>query len=688
MVCQITRAVYRETTVVYSGAEHEAALRMCGIAGLFGQAAADGSSMARMIGTLAHRGPDHDAVWTDPEALIALGHRRLAIVDLSPAGNQPMHSADGRFVLTFNGEIYNFEDLRDALEAQRCVAPGGWRGHSDTEVFLEGISAWGLGATLAKSAGMFAFALWDRKERTLSLVRDRFGEKPLYYGWAAQDFVFGSELKAIRSHPRFDNAVDRTALALFAARTHVPAPLSIYRRIFKLQPGCVLRISAEGAKTPLDDAPEEGVRSDGLELTRYWSYRDVLRRGMEDPIDDEADALHQVEQALATSIQGQSFADVPVGAFLSGGIDSSTIVALYQKHSSIPVRTFSIGFAEAGFDEAQQAKAVANHLGTLHHEQYVTAEQARDVIPLLPSMYDEPFADSSQIPTHLVSRFARQQVTVALTGDGGDELFGGYTRHVVAPRMWQQLQRLPRPIRAAGAPLSKMPVRLWSGAAGLVGRGQPHVGGKIQRLLGVAGTATRFDDVYRSLREEWSAGSNPVLGVEEAGLPFDLDVAPDAPDSLRTMYCDAVSYLPNDVLCKVDRASMAVSLETRVPFLDHRLAELAARIPLAMKIREGRGKVILRKLLDRHVPRALVERPKSGFAVPIGEWIKGPLRPWAEDLLDQRAMRAEGWFDAALVHARWRDHLAGKRNSTAALWAVLMFQAWLREQQDASAVAA
>jgi asparagine synthase (glutamine-hydrolysing) len=662
---------------------------MCGIAGIFGENAHNPRVVRAMTDALAHRGPDDQGVWTDEEAGIAFGHRRLSVVDLSPAGHQPMESANGRFVLNFNGEIYNFGELHDALEAEDNVPPGGWRGHSDTEVFLQAISVWGLEPTLEKSVGMFAFALWDRSERLLSLVRDRFGEKPLYYGWAGKDFLFGSELKALRMHPRFEGPIDRRALGLFASRAHIPAPLSIYEGVFKLPPACLLQVTQQGARNPLSAPPPEG-RSGGIHLKRFWSYKDVVRRGLADPIANEAEALDSLEEALVASIRGQSFADVPVGAFLSGGIDSSTITALYQKHSTIPVRTYSIGFEDAGFNEAEDAKAVAQHLGTVHHEHYVTANEARDVIPLLPAMYDEPFADSSQIPTYLVSRFAREQVTVALTGDGGDELFGGYYRHFVAPRLWNHLQRLPKPLRAmAGSPLSRIPWQFWNGAAGVVARRrQPHIGVKIQKALGVAATAASFDDIYRSLLDEWDCGPPPLVGADPADLPFDLNVGDGAPDTIRMMYCDAVSYLPDDILCKVDRASMAVSLETRVPFLDVRLAEVAARISLSLKVRDGRGKFILRKLLHRYVPPPLVERPKTGFAVPVGEWIKGPLRSWAEDLLDSRSMRAEGWFDPEVVTSRWRDHVSGKRDSTSALWSVLMFQAWLRDQKEARAVAA
>lgn len=661
---------------------------MCGIAGIIASARIDEQSVARMIGPLTHRGPDDQGIWFDPDARVGLGHRRLAIVDLSPAGHQPMHSADGRYVLTFNGEIYNHPELRAALEGEGAVPEGGWHGHSDTEVFLHGIAIWGLSETLKRSVGMFAFGLWDRKRRELSLVRDRFGEKPLYYGWAGNDFLFGSELKAFRTHPRFDAAINRRALKLFASRTYIPAPLSIYERAFKLPPAAILTIGVDAAAIPRDRPPTEGTDR-SLSLAHYWSYRDVMMRGMADPIADEAAALDELERTLAAAIQGQSMADVPVGAFLSGGIDSSTICALYQKYSSIPVRTYSIGFEEAGYNEAEDAKRVATHLGTVHDEHYVTVHEAREVIPLLPAMYDEPFADSSQIPTHLVSRFARGEVTVALTGDGGDELFAGYNRHFAAPRLWEQLQKLPRPLRATGSTLSRIPSQFWSGVAGfLPGRHPPHIGGKVQKGLRLAASAESFDEVYCSFLDEWSHERSPVLGGENVENGFDLDLGPGAPDALRMMFCDAVSYLPDDILAKVDRASMAVSLETRVPFLDHRVAELAARIPLDLKVRGGRGKHIVRKLLDRMVPCELIERPKAGFAIPVGEWIKGPLRPWAEDLLDPAAMRTDGLLDPEIVQRRWRNHLRGRRDSTPALWALLMFQAWLREQRGAAAEAA
>jgi asparagine synthase (glutamine-hydrolysing) len=627
---------------------------MCGIAGILTGERIDEQSVARLIRPLAHRGPDDDGIWVDADAGVGLGHRRLAIVDLSPAGHQPMVSATGRFVLTFNGEIYNHPELKDALELDGAVPEGGWRGHSDTELFLEGIATWGLEETLERSAGMFAFALWDRKMRTLSLVRDRFGEKPLYYGWVGKDFLFGSELKALRAHPGFDNAIDDRAVALFTKSTVVPAPLTIYERIFKLPPASILTLTPEVAR-------EGGP----LRPTPYWSYRDVVERGLSKPIDDEEEARGQLELLLAQAIAGQSMADVPVGAFLSGGIDSATVCAIYQKYSGVPIRTFSIGFEEAGFDESPFARRVAEHLGTIHSEHYVTVREAREVIPLLPAIYDEPFADSSQIPTHLVSRYARQQVTVALTGDGGDELFGGYRRHFLAPRLWQGLKKVPRPLRAvAGKPLAAL----------------PYVGGKLRKGLALAGAGS-FDDVSNVFYDMWYPEDSPAI-VGDAAVSS--NVAIDAPDAVRIMYRDAVGYLPDDILTKVDRASMAASLETRVPFLDHRVAEFAARVPLDLKVRNGRGKHIVRELLYGLVPREMLDRGKAGFALPVGDWIKDSLRPWAEDLLP----RTDDYFDAAIVRRRWRDHVSGRRNYTEGLWAVLMFQAWLREQGVAGARAA
>lgn len=657
---------------------------MCGIAGLISGGRTRPEVVGPMIAPIAHRGPDDEGVWVDTEAGVALGHRRLSIVDLSPAGHQPMLSADGRFVLTYNGEIYNHAEIRAGLDSAGLTPAGGWRGHSDTETLLEAIAAWGLERALAGCVGMFAFALWDRSERKLFLVRDRFGEKPLYYGWAGGDFLFGSELKALRAHPGFDNAIDRSALAALCARGYIPAPLSIYRRIFKLQPGCILETDASACALPVDEAPRIGARSGGVKLSRYWDYADVMRRGLADPILDEPAALDLLESALGAAVRGQSVADVPVGAFLSGGIDSSSVVALYQKYSPVPVRSFTIGFHEPGFDEAEHAKAVARHLGAIHEERYVTVEEARGVIPLLPSMYDEPFADSSQIPTFLVSRFAREKVKVALSGDGGDELFAGYRRHYLAERIWRRSRMAPRALRApAGRALSSLPASFWTRVAEAMGKRGGHWGGVIQDTFRSAGSAKSFDSLFCSYLDEWAFDRSPVIGVDRPE-GFSLDLGAPAPDVVRALYCDATNYLPDDILCKVDRAAMAVSLETRVPFLDHRVAEVAARIPLSMKVRGGAGKHILRRLLARYVPAELFERPKTGFSIPVGEWVKGPLRPWAEELLDPGVLAQEGWFDVAAVTRRWREHVSGIRDRTPSLWSILMFQAWLREQQSVS----
>lgn len=656
---------------------------MCGLAGIVGLGARDAQLLRRMGDMLAHRGPDDDGFWADEAAGIALAHRRLAIIDLSAAGHQPMFSRDGRWVLAYNGEIYNHAAIRAELDA--AGGPGSpWRGHSDTETIVEGIARWGLAATLEKCVGMFAIALWDRREQRLSLARDRFGEKPLYFGWVGGDFMFGSELKALRTHPRFANPVDRRALQLLASRAYIPAPFSIYQDVYKLEPGTILSAAPAALATAPSAAPVVGENG-GLRIENYWSYSEVVAAGLADPITREEEALEQLDEMLAVGIGGQAIADVPVGAFLSGGIDSSTVVALYQKYSAGPVRTFTIGFEEAGFDEAPFAKAVAAHFGTTHTERYVSVREAEEVIPKLPAIYDEPFADSSQIPTYLVSQLAREQVTVALSGDGGDELFGGYNRYVSAARAWGRFKRLPRPLRAAtGKGLGAMPPGLWNGLASLApgARRPAHFGHKVQKGLRTMGAAASLNDVFTSLIDEWPGGRSPVLGQEQclARFGFDLDPGVPAADAVRMMYCDARSYLPDDILCKVDRAAMAVSLETRVPFLDHRVAALAARIPLSMKIDGNRGKAILRRLLYREAPASLFERPKSGFGIPIGQWLKTSLRDWAESLLDPTQLKQAGYFDPAMIRERWHNHLEGRQDSTQALWSVIMFQAWIAKQ--------
>jgi asparagine synthase (glutamine-hydrolysing) len=604
-----------------------------------------------------------------------------------------MHSSNGRFVINFNGEIFNHAEIRRELEDRGFMPDGGWRGHSDTETFLEAISAWGLRKALSRAVGQFAFGLWDRSGRKLSLVRDRFGEKPLYYGWIGTDFVFASELKAIRCHPRCANVIDRRAVGLLAARNYIPAPLSIYRGLFKLQPGCILELNAEAARKPLADPPQVGLQSHGLSLERYWSYREVVRGGLGRQIASEGEALEQLEAALAQSIRGQALADVQVGAFLSGGIDSSTIVSLYQKYSTGAVETFTIGFNEAKFNEAEDAEAVAKHLGTRHHQLIITDREAQEVIPMLPRIYDEPFADSSQIPTYLLSRFARKRVKVAMSGDGGDELLGGYNRYIGTARLWTAVKHLPRPLRAmmAGA-AGLIPCATWNSAGRILTRREvPYFGEKVQKSLRTVARAGNLRDLLEHFLDEWGGEENwPVYENGGKGWHYalDADVGAHAPDAVRMMYADVLSYLPGDILCKVDRASMAASLETRAPLLDHRVAEVAARIPIQMKIHGGSGKHILKQLLYREAPRELFERPKAGFGIPVGEWLRGPLRDWAEDLLNPAKMRAEGWLDPNPIAARWQQHVTGRRDSTASLWAILMFQAWLREQERSSATVA
>jgi asparagine synthase (glutamine-hydrolysing) len=551
---------------------------------------------------------------------------------------------------------------------------------------------------------MFAIALWDVRTRALHMARDRFGEKPLYYGWVGSGnsatFVFGSELKALRAYPGFANVVSREALALYMRFTYIPAPHSIYQNIFKLEPGCILSVSGGvpaapsslqgSAPPPLRPPAKQG----GLNLQRWWSLADVVTAGAQNQITDEAEAVQMVEDQLSQAVKLQSLADVQLGAFLSGGVDSSAIVALMQKQSAHPVKTFTIGFEEAAFDESDYARAVARHLGTLHTELYVTSAEAHDVTKLLPTMYDEPFADSSQIPTHLVARAAHEHVTVALSGDAGDELFGGYNRYFWGPRIWNRLAWLPYRLRQMlGRAILGVPISTWDSLSAPLNALQPgtrgisRLGDKAHKLAERLRGVRDIDDLYLSLVSEWqdpAAVVRGAVGLAVVEPPSALsDMLPanaiDA-DQLRMMYQDSLTYLPDDILCKVDRAAMATSLETRVPFLDHRLAELAWRLPLHMKIRGNEGKWALRQVLYKHVPRKLIERPKAGFGIPVGEWIRGPLRGWAESLLEEQRLQREGYFNPAPIRNRWAEHLSGKRDHTTSLWAVLMFQAWLEVQ--------
>jgi asparagine synthase (glutamine-hydrolysing) len=653
-----------------------------------------------MAEALAHRGPDDNGVWADASSGIALGHRRLAIVDLSPAGQQPMHSASGRHIIAFNGEIYNHLELRKELERERSKATHKmvWRGHSDTETLLAGIEAWGLEIMLKRCVGMFAIALWDTQTHTLSLARDRIGEKPLYFGWIGNEgnkaFAFGSELKALRAYPGFTNKVCRKALAQYLRFMYVPAPRSIYEGIFKLEPGCILTLDGPPPGKPYDIPLRPGQRHEGLSIKRWWALTEVVEQGAVNQQTEES-LLTELESALRQAIQDQSLADVPLGAFLSGGVDSSTIVALMQKqtreHGNAPVQTFTIGFDEVGFDESPHALAVAKHLGTSHHEMRVSAKMAQDVIPTLPWMYDEPFADSSQIPTHLVCKAAREHVTVALSGDAGDELFGGYNRYFLGPRIWNRLGTLPAPMRRAiGGALHAVPIPIWNAVGSPVmgtKNGVARLGDKVHKLGDRLKHVNNLDELYRSLVSEWSDPAVLLRKVDGCMVlePSSLldDPQPSIGielDPLPMMYQDTMTYLPDDILCKVDRAAMACSLETRVPFLDHRVVELAWRIPLDMKVRGNTGKWALRQVLYKYVPKELIERPKAGFAIPIGNWLRGPLRDWAEALLNKSKLEDEGFFHPELIWHAWSEHLNGQRDHTAKIWSVLMFQSWLAGQ--------
>lgn len=650
---------------------------MCGVTGLLQprDGVASRATVTLMTSALIHRGPDANEVWA--EGAVGLGHRRLSILDLSKAGAQPMHSACGRYVLAYNGEVYNHLDMRRDLAA--AGARPDWRGHSDTETLLAGIAHWGLDETLRRAAGMFAIALWDKRERRLSLARDRIGEKPLYWGWAGKAVVFGSELKALRQHPEFPREVCRHALAQYLRFAYVPAPRSIHPGVYKLEPGCILTVDG----TPPPGAPKEPLRPGehhgSLSIRRYWYLNEMLESGARSQFSTEAEALAVVDKALRQSVSRQMISDVPLGAFLSGGIDSSLIVALMQAQSGRPVRTFTVGFENPAFNEAPFAAAVARHLGTDHTELIVTETEAREVIPLLPEMYDEPFGDSSQIPTHLVCRAARTDVTVALSGDAGDELFGGYNRYFWGPRIWRRLDRIPHPIRTGlGRAISAVPVNSWDRFGSLTGDVVTRLGDKAHRLAASLRDVRTIDDLYNGLVSAWP-GEQMVLGLEAPSHTMLDDPLPAAlanDDAARMMAQDMRTYLPDDILCKVDRAAMAISLEARVPFLDPDVIMASARLPSQMKIREGQGKWALRQILYRHVPRELIERPKAGFGIPVGDWLRGPLRGWAEDLLSEEALRRDGLIDPIPVRQAWNEHLSGRRDWTQRLWIVLMLQAW------------
>ncbi len=646
---------------------------MCGFAGYLepvGRGDGDPGRVAAMAARLTHRGPDDADVWLDPDAGVALGFRRLAILDLSHAGRQPMRSASGRYVVTFNGEIYNHLRLRSELGSG--VA---WRGGSDTETLLACIDRWGVERALERAVGMFAFALWDRSERVLTLARDRMGEKPCYYGRQGSTFLFASELKALKAHPAFRGDLDEDVLALYLRLGYVPAPHSIFRGIHKLLPGTLLRVPAAGAEV----GPEDAVP--------YWSLTEVATAGARSPFaGTEREAVDELERLLGGAIADQRLADVPLGAFLSGGVDSSTVVALMQQQSTQPVRTFTIGFDDAASDESGHAAAVARHLGTEHVELHVTADDAMHVAPRLPEMYDEPFADASAIPTFLVAQLARRDVTVALSGDGGDELFAGYERHARALRLHDAVERVPRPLRrvAAGA-LGAVPSRAVGGALTALSIGtHPYMFASRVDTLRRALAAEAFEPLFMTQLSLWR---DPAAVMQRPPKPvpsilFEPGFGLPAASRLdRMLHADSLTYLPDDVLVKVDRAAMAVSLETRVPLLDHRIVEFAWSLPEGLKRRGGVGKWVLRQVLARHVPNGLVDRPKQGFGAPTGAWVRGGLRDWAEEALSEARLRDDGLLRPDVVRALWAQHLAGRHDWKYRLWPLIVLQHWLRAQR-------
>ncbi|MFQ5481510.1 MAG: asparagine synthase (glutamine-hydrolyzing) [Nitrospinaceae bacterium] len=653
---------------------------MCGITGLMdsrNRLSADAleDAVRAMAQTLHHRGPDDQGVWVDPETGMALGHTRLSVIDLSHEGHQPMVSRSGRYVLVYNGEVYNFQELQKELESLGGSGAASWHGHSDTEAVLAAIEHWGLEAALSRFVGMFAFALWDRRERQLHLVRDRLGIKPLFYGWCGGGFLFGSELRALRRHADFEGQVCREALVLLLRHNYIPAPHAIFENVRKLPPGCRLTVQWPFTR----DLPEP---------LPYWSAWEKAQQGLAAPWTGSGpEAVQRLDDLLRDAVRLRLISDVPLGAFLSGGVDSSLVVALMRQVATGPVKTFSIGFRESGFNEAEYAKKVARHLGTEHTELYLTGEEAMATVPRLPELFDEPFGDSSQIPTLLVSELARREVTVALSGDGGDELFGGYAQYLWGPNVLNLTRWAPLWLRRGlASTLTRVSTGTWDRLLNpfrpVLGRRikMDRLGEKMHKLARLI-RQREVNPTYRIMISIWENAASAVLGAQDPPFPsiHGLPSTGFSDPVAYMMFVDSVMYLPGDILTKVDRASMAVSLEARVPLLDHRVYEFAWTLPRNYKIRQGATKWLLRQVLHRYVPRHLIERPKMGFSIPLAAWLRGPLRDWAEDLLDASYLRRDGILDPQPILEKWREHVTGKRDWAAVLWSVLMFQAWRRK---------
>lgn len=640
-------------------------------------------TVARMTETLVHRGPDDGGVWSDRDAGIALGHRRLAIIDLTPQGHQPMLSPSGRYVMVFNGEIYNFQDIRNELDGNQAISPV-WRGHSDTEVMLAAFERLGVEEAVKRFVGMFAFALWDRHQKQLFLGRDRLGEKPLYYGTCGKTFFFASELKALLHYPAFRPEINRNAVALYMRHSYIPAPYSIYDGVHKLLPGTILTIGAD---------VQGWSGSSSFVPKPYWQARSIAQNGVVEPFTGtDTEATEHLDRLLRAAVQRQMVADVPLGMFLSGGVDSSTIAAVMQAQCSRPVRTFTIDYGEKIFSEADHAKSVAHHLGTDHTALSVAPEQALEAVTRMATIYDEPFSDASQVPTFLLSQLTRKHVTVCLSGDGGDELFAGYNRHFRGRELWHAFKRWPVGMRRGIATfLTSVSPQAWDRIVGWLNWALPVnyrervPGERLHKLAGIL-AANSPEALYYDLVSHWKDPLSVVRNASESlTVVTDRGQWPSLDDFTHMMmYLDLVSYLPDDILVKVDRAGMGVGLETRMPFLDHSIVEFAWKVPLSMKIRSGQGKWLLRQVLYRYVPPKLIERPKMGFGMPLSVWLRGPLKEWAESLLDEKRLREEGYFNPGPIRKKWGEHLSGRINWQYHLWDILMFQEWLTGQKNGS----